>query len=243
MKQDSVIKNISFDQKEILHNIMMLYNNGEPFDCDITASTLNFYRKKKNDKYSIPKPKYLFDVYPQTDEIVKITPFEKIPLEDNSIHSIVVDLPFLICPKTAPSILDGSDKHNKMQKRFSHFYPLEELIYNQYWWLKECFRVLDDGGIVVWKMQNNISGGKQIWSSDFASLAAQAHGFYKKDEFILQAKTRLISGKIKQQKHSRKYTSSFFVFLKDEKNKMNRYNILAMLTDCVMRENNNNWKL
>ena len=39
-----------------------------------------------------------------------------------------------------------------------------------------------------------------------------------KDKFILEAKARLISGsKIKKQQHARKYTSTFWVFKKDEK--------------------------
>lgn len=61
INNSNVIKNISYDQKEILFNVMKLYNNGEPFDCDITASSLKFYEQKKNDKYFIPEPKYLFD--------------------------------------------------------------------------------------------------------------------------------------------------------------------------------------
>lgn len=39
-----LIKNISTDQSEILKWIIDLYNNGEPFVCDITASELKFYR-------------------------------------------------------------------------------------------------------------------------------------------------------------------------------------------------------
>ena len=29
---------------------------------------------------------------------------------------------------------------------------------NHYWWINECNRVLEDGGIIVWKMQDTISG-------------------------------------------------------------------------------------
>ena len=101
LNNSNVIRNLYYDQKEILYNIMQLHNNGKPFDCDITASTLNFYKNSKNEKFIIPTPKYLFDVYPQSEEIQKITPFEKLPLEDNSIESIVIDLPFVIAPSSA----------------------------------------------------------------------------------------------------------------------------------------------
>ena len=43
----NVIKSISFDQKEILYNIMHLHNNGLPFECDITYSSGKFYEPKK----------------------------------------------------------------------------------------------------------------------------------------------------------------------------------------------------
>lgn len=80
LNNSTIIKNISFDQKEILYNIMQLHNDGKPFDCDITASTLKFYEAKPNDKYNIPEPQYLFDVYPQFERVGKITPFQRIPL-------------------------------------------------------------------------------------------------------------------------------------------------------------------
>ena len=233
LNNSNVIKNLSTDQKEILYNIMQLYNDGKPFDCDMTASSLNFYRNKKNDKYVIPQPKYLFDVYPQSDEIQKIEPFKRLPLEDGSIHSIVVDLPFVIAPKTSKSITEPRDGSNIIFNRFASFYPAEELIENIYWWLSECFRVLDDGGIVCWKMQSTVSGGRQVWSAPFSFLVADYLGFYPIDEFILAAKARLISAsKIKKQRHARKYTSTFFVFKKDKK-LYDKNSILKHLNNCI----------
>ena len=42
----NIIKNVSYDQTEILHNIGIIYNNGsDQFDADMTASTLGFYGK------------------------------------------------------------------------------------------------------------------------------------------------------------------------------------------------------
>ncbi len=47
LNNTTIIKNISFDQKEILHNIMMMHNDGKPYEVDITASSLGFYKQKK----------------------------------------------------------------------------------------------------------------------------------------------------------------------------------------------------
>lgn len=232
----TIIRNISYDQKEILYNIMTLHNGGKPFDCDITASTLKFYEDRKGEKYHIPEPKYLFDVFPQFDRVGKITPFEKLPLEDESIESIVIDLPFVISPKACPSVVNNKEGSSLIAKRFSSFYPVGELMENEYWWIKEAYRVLKPGGICVFKMQSTVSGGLEIWAVPFAFMSAQKLGFYVKDEFILEAKARLISaGKYKAQQHARKYTSTFWVFEKNEK-KAKKTNLFNILENCENQE-------
>lgn len=233
LNNSSIIKNISHDHKEILHNIMLLYNNESPFDCDMTASTLNFYKPKSTDKYTIPIPKLLFDIFPQTEDTIQIEPFKKLPLDNSSIHSIVVDLPFLICPKNCASMnRNYSDDSNLLAKRFSSFYPREELIETIYWWLGECYRVLDTDGIAVWKMQSTVSGGRQVWSVPFTIIAADSLGFYLQDEFILASRSRLINPKkYKKQVHARKFTSSFLVFRKNKK-LHSQNSILKLLSNC-----------
>ena len=122
LNNSNVIKNISYDQKEILWNIMQLYNQGRPFDCDMTASKLKFYEYSKKAKYNIPEPSILMDVYPVRDDIIKITPFEPLPLEDNSLSSIIVDLPFVCSPKTCKSAIEKKKGSNMIANRFSSWY-------------------------------------------------------------------------------------------------------------------------
>jgi hypothetical protein len=63
-------------------------------------------------------------------------------------------------------------------------------------------------------------------------MVAQKLGFYVKDEFLLEAKARLISAsKYKAQQHSRKYTSTFWVFEKNNK-KSKKTNLFEMLESC-----------
>ena len=232
LNNDNIIKNISFDQSEILWNIMQLYNDGKPFECDMTASELKFYGKRRGYAYEIPVPKILFDVHPMDENTKKITPFEKLPLPDKSIKSLVCDLPFVISPKLCKSFVEDKEGSCLIAKRFASFYPAGELFENIYWWIKEAFRVLDDDGILVWKMQSTVSGGRQVWAAPFSFLAASKIGFYPIDEFILEVKARLISAtKIKEQKHSRKYTSNFYVFKKDSKLAKNN-NIVKILENC-----------
>ena len=151
MSESTIIKNISFDQSEILYNIMKLYNNGEAFDCDITASELKFYEGRgRGGKYDIPLPRLLFDVFPQDERVKKLEKWGAIPLEDNSIDSVVVDLPFVISPANSPSAKNPNEGSQLIARRFAAYYPVDNLYYSYYHWIKECYRVLREGGILVY---------------------------------------------------------------------------------------------
>jgi hypothetical protein len=260
LNNSTVIKNISTDQSEILKWIMDMHNNGEPFECDMTASKLSFYKTSRKQKCEIPIPGILFDVYPTGDHflggfdtvdgyvgdvdsdgtycippysgIQRIVPFRKLPLNSLSISSLVCDLPFVCSPHTCKSVVDKKEGSNLISNRFSSWYPMQEGYENIYWWVNECNRVLKPGGILVWKMQSSVSGGLQHLLSEFSALCAADCGLYIQDQFFLEAKARLISAsKIKKQGHARKYTSAFWVFRKDDK-KGAKTNILKKLQEC-----------
>lgn len=232
LNNSTVVKNISTDQSEILKWIMDLYNDGKVFECDITASELKFYGKRIGCKYEIPTPNILMDVYPMSENVIKITPFNKLPLENNSISSIICDLPFVCSPKTCKSKVEGKEGSNIISRRFSSWYPMQEGYENIYWWINECKRVLKEDGILVWKMQSSVSGGLQHMLSEFSAICAADAGLYINDQFFLEAKARLISAsKIKKQMHSRKYTSTFWVFKKNNKKDI-KTNLLKKLQEC-----------
>lgn len=236
LNNSTIIRNISDDESEILHDILELHTDGEEtFDADFTASTLNFYKKRKGWKYVIPVPEHLYDVFPSKEGIEKITPFQKIPVEDGTFSSVCIDLPFVISPKTSPSMVNDTGA-SKIAKRFASWYPAKEGYYNMYWWIKEAYRTLKDGGILAYKMQNTTSGGLQHWFVHFAFMVAQSLGFYVIDEFTLQANNRLISaGKYKQQQHARKYTSTWLVMKKDSKRAV-KCDCFSMLKECEGQE-------
>lgn len=231
LNNSNVIKNISTDQSEILHNIMELYTDKEPFQCDITASELKFYKQKKGEKYVIPTPEILMDVYPMSDNIIKITPFQPLPVEDGSLKSIIFDPPFVVSPKTCKSAVEKKKGSCLIANRFSSFYPVDELYENYYWWCKTCYDKLEDGGTFVVKLQSNVSGGYKHSTEEWFFMCAQKMGFYCIDKFVLQAKARLVSSnKIKKQRHARNFTSIFYVFKKDGK-MLNKFNFFKMLED------------
>lgn len=238
MKYNDVIRSIGYNQHEILYNIMQMHNDGKPFDCDPTYSIGNFYGKfniaKTNGEtveIEIPVPKYKFDVCPQVEGVEKIEPLGKLPLEDNSIDSICVDLPFVIScgpSMNTPDVDENGNKvkNNLISRRFASYYPVAELLKSYKHFLKESYRVLKEDGILVWKTQGTISGSKFLVSPYYSRLIAESIGFDSLDEFILLAKNRLVSGKINKQQHARSFHSYFLVFKKSLKKKITYFDFM-----------------
>lgn len=232
MQYSEVIKSISHNQHEILYNIIQLHNNGKPFDCDPTYSIGNFYGRfnintddDKSVEIEIPSPQYKFDVYPQLDDVIKIEPLGNLPLEDNSIGSICIDLPFVI--SCGPSMNNPTgDKTNIISKRFSAYYPVAELLRSYKHWINESYRVLRQDGILCFKTQPTITGSKMLNTPYYSRLIAESIGFDSLDEFILIAKNRLISGKVNKQQHARSFHSYFLVFKKSLKKKIRYFDFM-----------------
>lgn len=238
MAYEGVIKSIGYNQHEILYNIMQLHNDGKPFDCDPTYSIGNFYGKFNITKVNgetieieIPAPKYKFDVCPQVEGVEKIESLGKLPLEDNSIDSICIDLPFVISCGPSMNTPDVDEngkkaKNNLISRRFASYYPVAELLKSYKHFLKESYRVLKEDGILVWKTQGTISGSKFLVSPYYSRLIAESIGFDSLDEFILLAKNRLVSGKINKQQHARSFHSYFLVFKKSLKKKITYFDFM-----------------
>ena len=221
----SVIKNVGTNQHKILSDIIKLHNNGQGFELDPTYSKGKFYGefsytndKGEKESITIPQPKYKMDVYPINDDVVKIEEMGKFPLGDMSVKSCNVDLPFVVAK--GPSMNKFKENSNIISNRFSAFSCKEDLIKTYYHFLKECYRVLSDNGILVLKCQRSINGGKTINTPEITWMFAESIGFDCIDSFFLVAKSRLISGKVKNQEHSRSYTSTFYVFKKSLKKKV-----------------------
>ena len=238
MEYNDVIRSIGYNQHEILYNIMQMHNDGKPFDCDPTYSIGNFYGKFNITKVNgetieieIPAPKYKFDVCPQVEGVEKIEPLGKLPLEDNSIDSICIDLPFVIScgpSMNTPDVDENGNKvkNNLISRRFASYYPVAELLKSYKHFLKESYRVLKEDGILVWKTQGTISGSKFLVSPYYSRLIAESIGFDSLDEFILLAKNRLVSGKINKQQHARSFHSYFLVFKKSLKKKITYFDFM-----------------
>lgn len=196
------ISTISYDQTEIIKDIISLHCDNLPIECDPTYSKGNFYKKT-----GIVKPKHKFDLYPQTDDTFQCNA-KNLPLGDKSIRSLMFDPPFIVGQGPAPP--------GKIRKRFGFFKDIDELwtFYNDC--LNEFSRVLKDKGILIFKCQDTVDSHKNYFSHIEIMLQAINAEFYPKDLFILLAKSRAMSPRMLQnkQQHARKFHSYFWVFEK-----------------------------
>lgn len=209
-KESMVIKSTSYDQEDIIKDILTLHVPQGYIDCDPTYSKGNFYK-------NIQKPIHKFDITPQTPDTIKSCA-TSLPLDDNSIQCLMFDPPFL--SSSGPSLNKSKENSNIITGRFGYFRtePLLHQFYNDS--LKEFYRILDKNGVLIFKCQDKVSGGKNYMTHNIIMMQAYEIGFYPKDLFILNAKNRIISGKHKNQKHCRKFHSYFWVFEK-RKSKVN----------------------
>ncbi len=196
------IKSISYDEQEIIKDILYLHGNGNYIDLDPTYSIGNFY----NDK--LPKPKYRFDKTPQVAGVIQAES-HSLPLENESCNVIMFDPPFVISGENYNESVEGS---GIISKRFTAFKSFDEIKTMYTASLKEFYRLLTNDGIVIFKCQDVVVSSKNHFTHCWLMNAAIEIGFYPKDLFIYFAKNRISDGR--KQQHARKYHSYFWVFEK-----------------------------
>lgn len=205
MDKDFVpVRSVYNSNYEVIKNIMSLYKI-DRFDLDCTYSRGLFWK-------DLPGPKIKSDIIPSYDDVIEADS-EHLPFEDGTMMSIMYDPPFVISGKSYKENKEGS---SVIAKRFEGYTTYEKLTDNYYKSLLELYRVCDNGGIVVMKSQDTVSGGKNHFTHVMAMNMALKIGFYPRDLFILMAKMRINSfgGKWSKQEHARKYHSYFWVFEK-----------------------------
>ena len=200
-----MIKSISYDQGEIIRDILNLHVPEHKIDCDPTYSKGIFYTNT-----SIETPRYKFDILPYNDTVI-YADCRNLPLDNCSLNCIMFDPPFLAT--TGKSLKE--ENGNIINKRFGVYSNEKELHQFYIDSMKEFYRILKDKGILIFKCQDKVSSGKQYMSHVFIMNETVKLGFYPKDLFILLAKSRIVADwQLKNQKNARKFHSYFWVFQK-----------------------------
>ena len=198
---DSIIKSVSTDQQQILNDILKLYIPAGYFQCDFTFSIGVFYKDNK-----VPVPQLRFDKFPEQHEgVLPLDDAESI-IEDGTLHSCIIDLPFLVTNRKWT-------KNSKIANRFNSFGDMDEAADANKYLLKLAYDKLKKKGILVMKTQDLETEARQIWMHRYVEEWAEEIGFNLADMFILVAKSRML-GKGNNQRVARKYHSYFYVFKK-----------------------------
>ena len=197
-----VIKTISFNEQEIIRDILYLHCKNQDIELDPTYSIGNFYTK------GLRQPKYKFDIEPKIEDVRK-SDCTNLPLKDSSIDTIMFDPPFVMGGQTYKKSKSGSCI---TAKRFSSFKNWPELKTMYIKSLKEFHRILKTDGIIIFKCQDVIVGGKQYFTHVKIYEWAVSIGYYPQDLFVLLAKARILDGR--KQQHARKYHCYFWVLRK-----------------------------
>lgn len=198
-----MIKSISYDQREIIANILQLCDL-ENFHADLTYGNGGFYK-------NLPKPTYYFDIDHQSDDVVKANSTD-IPLPDCSLKSIMFDPPFLTYVKSC------REHGSIMSGRFGGYWTYQELTDHYVETIIESHRLLEKKGILVIKCQDIVHNHKL--HPTHINIVNWAEGLFRlKDMFILAAKHRMAipptEGHAKKvQRHARIHHSYFMVFEK-----------------------------
>lgn len=203
---NELVKSVSYDQSDIIRNILRLHVPEGKIDCDPTYSTGAFYNGT-----GIDAPALRFDIRPQAEGVIQADA-RRLPLPDGCISCMVLDPPFLATKGKSLTEGDG----NRINRRFG-VYPDEKSLHQCYAdMIREAYRVLKDNGILIFKCQDKVSSGKQHFSHVFVMNTAVETGFYPRDLFILLAKkNRIVADWQKRnQKNARKFHSYFWVFQK-----------------------------
>lgn len=195
-----MIKSISYDQHEIIRNIINLHCP-DGIECDLTYGNGSFYKE------FIPRPPLCYDIQPLYD-FVKEGDSTNINQLDDSIKSIMVDPPFLTYIKK------GREHNSIMGKRFSGYYTYEELSFHYHSTLKEVERVLKKGGVLIFKCQDIIHNHKFLCTHLNVITWALQCNLKLIDLFVLCAKNRIPIYTVKTQQHARVFHSYFLVFKK-----------------------------
>jgi len=207
----TVKTSISYDQHEIIKDILDLYVPEGVFDLDPTYSKGQFYNHD-----DLLQPKMKFDLIVQRDGVQE-GDCRNLPLESSSVNSIMFDPPFVI-NGINKEVTDYKHGSCIIGKRFSGFRSPTEMLEFYRDSLKEFYRILAPNGVLVFKCQDTVSSSNNYMSHIYVERMANKFGFYCKDLFVLLAKHRMC-GRMVTQQHARKYHSYFYVFIKDDKKK------------------------
>lgn len=161
---------------DILMAINDIFLKKQWFDLDCTYSKGIFYK-------NIKEPRIKSDLNPLYEDVIMCDSTELSCIQDNSLHSVVFDPPFLFRKRK-------SKNNDKVSARFSYFNSYEELQSMYEKSLEAIYVKLKKGGFLCFKCQD-MTDGKFYCTHNFIINYATSIGFILKDIIIKTSKSKL----------------------------------------------------
>lgn len=199
MEKKKHYKSVFENEGDLLCAILDLHNNGDIPEVEPMFFKGNFWKDGWNDI-----PKYIFDLNPLEHWIPKADA-RNLPLENESVKSIILDPPFMIGNRPSQKEYYSSKTHTIM-KDFAEM----EVLYRGI--IKEAHRILQKNGILFFKCQD-YTDSKTTMTHALVYNWAIEQGFYAKDLAIL-VKPNKVTNPNTTQRHLRKIHTYFWVFQK-----------------------------
>jgi len=190
-------KSVFENEQELLKAIIDIHLKGKPIECDPMYFKGNFY------KNGVKEPEFKFDIRPQVLGVEKADA-RKLPIENESISSMILDPPFMFGGHGKQKEYYSSQTHG-----FLSWKQLQELYQGI---LKEAYRVLKKKGILIFKCQD-YTDSKTTMTHCLVYNWATEIGFYAKDIAIL-VKPNKVYNPNTIQRHLRKIHTYFWIFEK-----------------------------
>jgi len=195
-----VIRSVFDNQVSLVCAIAELHLQSARFDLDPVFGNGLIHN-------GLGRPDLTFDIEPK-DPLTKEADCRWLPIESESVNSVMFDPPFLA----------GGGTTGKMHDRYSSFSNWRELLAFYDASIFEMYRVLNTKGVLVFKCQDLMNGRTQIFSHCEIYKMALELGFYAKDLFILESRRLMRPHNMKNQLHARKSHTYFWVFENSGKN-------------------------
>lgn len=160
----STVATMSDEDRIILGIILRLYLHGsDRFDCDLTFSKGDFYR------YGLQYPTYCFDLYPQQPvHLVDAPLVQRLAkgneLDDNSLASVVIDLPQHINEDS----IHNPDAFQDITHLAVSYYDMLNLAYRKLRYTSD----IQSGGLLIIKVGDIAWQGKMLWMSKIVTELA-----------------------------------------------------------------------
>lgn len=196
-------KTVFRNEQDCLKAILEIHNNGNTIDLDPMFSTGNFY------KDGVECPQQIFDLEPRVD----YCPWgdaRNLLVNSRSISCMILDPPFMFERKIRKNVTDVAARYTMYQNGFAE---LEE---NYRAILKEAYRVLKFGGILIFKCQDFTDKLSTMTHCLVCQWATEV-GFYAADLAVLESPIHKVFNGNKKQRHLRKTHVYFYVFKKRRK--------------------------